>query len=635
MTRTAFLYGMMHALLLLAHVGAVHAESLVESPYLESQVQSGELPPMAERLPDNPLVVDLEALGRSPGRYCCTLRTLMESPKDLRMITVYSYARLVGYNEDLELVPDILESFTVRDNKEFTFRLRKGHRWSDGHPFTSEDFRYFWEDVALNEEAGNGSPPAIMVSDGNLPKFEIIDEWTVRFTWETPNPIFLPAIAGARPLYIYAPAHYLKQFHSRYAAPDDLAAKIAAERVDSWAALHTRKARQYRAENPDLPTLGPWSNTTPGPSERYVFARNPYFHRVDPTGQQLPYIDEIAVSIASGDLIPAKTGAGDTDLQSRYLRFDDYTFLKAREADSGYRVLLWRDGTGSRLTLYPNMNITDPIWRRAFRDVRVRRALSLAIDRFEINQQLYYGLATESANSILPASPLYDPRYAEAWVRHDPVLANALLDEAGFTARGKDGIRLLADGRPMEIIVETFGEDTSAVDALELITDYWKQIGVGLFIRSSSRDIVRRRLVSGQTMVTLAPGLNTGMAIAAMAPEELAPVSAVQPQWPVWGQHTESIGVSGSAADTEPAKTLLQLYGAWRTSESDAERHEIWRQMLEITADQVLSIGIANQTRQPVVISKRLRNVPEDAIHAFSPLAYFGVYRPDTFWFEE
>lgn len=97
----------------------------------------------------------------------------------------------------------------------------------------------------------------VMVSDGNLPKFEIIDEWTVRFTWETPNPIFLPAIAGARPLYIYAPAHYLKQFHSRYAAPDDLAAKIAAERVDSWAALHTRKARQYRAENPDLPTLGP------------------------------------------------------------------------------------------------------------------------------------------------------------------------------------------------------------------------------------------------------------------------------------------------------------------------------------------------------------------------------------------
>lgn len=635
MTRMAVFRGMMHALLGLALATAARAEGLVEIPYLEDQVRSGELLPMAERLPANPLVVDLEALGRTPGRYCCILRTLMESPKDLRMITVYSYARLVGYNEHLELVPDIVESFTVRDNREFTFRLRKGHRWSDGHPFTSEDFRYYWEDVALNDEAGNGSPPAIMMSDGKPPRFEIIDEWTVRYTWDTPNPIFLPAIAGASPLYIYAPAHYLKQFHTRYADPDDLAAKIAAERVDSWAALHTRKARQYRAENPDLPTLGPWSNTTKGPSERYVFARNPYFHRVDPAGQQLPYIDEIAVSIASGDLIPAKTGAGDTDLQSRYLRFDDYTFLKAREADSGYRVLLWRDGTGSRLTLYPNMNIADPIWRRAFRDVRVRRALSLAIDRFEINQQLYYGLATESANSILPASPLYDPRYARAWARHDPALANTLLDEAGFTERSKDGIRLLPDGRPMEIIVETFGEDTSAVDALELITDYWRKIGVGLFIRSSSRDIVRRRLVSGQTMVTLAPGLNTGMAIAAMAPEELAPVSAVQPQWPIWGQHTESIGTSGSAADTEPAKTLLGLYGAWRTSESDAERYRIWRQMLDITADQVLSIGIANQTRQPVVVSKRLRNVPEDAIHAFSPLAYFGVYRPDTFWFEE
>lgn len=611
------------------------AAGLVEPEPFAARVEAGELPPMAERLPVTPRVVDLEAQGKSPGRYCCSLRMLMAVPKDLRMMTVYGYSRLVGYDENFNLAADILERYEVKDNREFTLTLREGHRWSDGHPFTSEDFRYYWEDVALNPDLGRGGPPAIMMSNGKPPKFEVIDERTVRYTWEHPNPIFLPALAGARPLYIFMPAHYLKRFHARYTDADDLAAVIEAERVDSWRALHTRKARQYRAENPDLPTLEAWHNTTPGPSERYVFARNPYFHRVDTRGQQLPYIDEVTISIASGDLIAAKAGAGDTDLQARYLRFDDYTFLKSREADNNYRVLLWKDGTGARLTLYPNLNIDDPVWRATFRDVRVRRALSLAIDRFEINQQLYYGLAKQATNSILPQSPLYQNSYSQAWANYDPDKANALLDEAGFKRDEETDIRLLPDGRPMEIIVETFGEDTSAVDALEFIVDYWKKIGVKLYVRSSQRDIVRRRLVAGKTMFTLASGLNKGLAVSSMAPEELAPVSAVQPQWPIWGQHTETMGQAGAVADAEPARTLLGLYKRWRMSENDGQRLNIWREMLDITADQVVSIGLVNQTLQPVVADKRLRNLPEKGIYAFSPTSYFGIYQPDTFWFDE
>ena len=214
-------------------------------------------------------------------------------------------------------------------------------------------------------------------------------------------------------------------------------------------------------------------------------------------------------------------------------------------------------------------------------------------------------------------------------------MANQLLDEAGLAERDRDNIRLLPDGRPMEIIVETGGEDTSETDALELIADYWHQIGIKLFIRTSQRDIVRRRLVTGQTMMTMSSGLNLGLAVPQASPQELAPAAAVQPQWPVWGQHVETMGAAGHPPDAEPARTLLELYRKWRLSGSDAERTEIWHRMLKINAEEVVTIGVATETLQPVVANSRLRNLPEKGIWAFLPTSYFGIYQPDTLWFEE
>jgi len=585
--------------------------------------------------PEEPRVVDFDVLEKEIGKRGGSLKMLMAKPKDIRMMVVYSGARLVAYDQNFQLMPDILKAVENDGNKSFTLHLRKGHLWSDGTPFTTEDFEYWWNDVANNEALFKGGVPAPMLVNGKAPKVEVIDSHTIRYSWDAVNPLFLTALAGARPMFIYMPAHYMKQFHQKYADKEKLAAKIEEQKVQNWASLHKRFGRQYRPENPELPTLQAWRNTTAPPSERFVFKRNPNFHRIDSAGTQLPYIDEVIMNMATSSIIAAKAGTGESDLQARYVRFDNYAFLKKGAKENDYTVLLWPSGKGSEMTLMPNLNVADKAWRGAFQDVRVRRALSLAINRTEINEAIFFGLARESGNSVLPSSPLYEDAFADAWASHDTDKANALLDEAGFDKRSEQGTRLLRDGREMEIIVETAGESSQETDILQLVADHWKSIGVKLFVKPSQRDILRGRVSSGETMMSTWEGLNRGLATPEMNPEELAPVSPVQAQWPVWGLHYESKGKSGEAPSLTEVARLSELYRDWKVAASRDDQKKIWQEMLGIFTDQVYTIGIVSGGLQPIVVSNKLRNVPEEGIWAFEPTLYFGQYMPDTFWFQQ
>jgi peptide/nickel transport system substrate-binding protein len=550
-------------------------------------------------------------------------------------MTVFGYARLVAYNEKLTLEPDILESFTVEEERRFTFKLRQGHKWSDGHPVTTEDFRYCWEDVKLNEDLSKAGLSPLLLVDGEPPIFEILDDLTVRFTWPGPNPDFLPRLAAAQPEYILMPAHYLKQFHAKYQEAGKLEELIKKNKAKSWTSLHTNMSRQYRPENPALPMLDPWVNTTKPPAEQFVFARNPYFHRVDRAGRQLPYLDGFNLNVSSSSLIPAKTGAGESDLQGTSIQFEDYTFLKEAERRHPIKVYLWERAQGSRLALYPNLNYQDEVWRKLLQDVRFRRALSLAIDREEVNKATFFGLGRESADTVLPQSPLYREEYAKAWTAYSPEQANALLDECGLVERDMDGRRLLPDGRLAWIIVESAGESTLDSDVLELVTDYWREVGIPLSIRTSQIDVFRSRALAGEVMMTISSGLDNGIPTPDMNPEWLAPSSDERLQWPLWGLHRTSHGKKGEPPTLEPARRLLELLEAWRRAPDTAARAEIWHEMLALYTDQVFSIGLVNGTLQPIAASARLRNIPEKAFFSFDPTCWFGVYRTDLFWFDD
>ncbi len=607
----------------------------VETPWFKDRVTGGKLPPLQQRLPETPSVVAMTGRDQSQGRHGGDMRILMAKPRDTRLMTVYGYSRLVAYDQNLRLVPDILERFEVREGREFTLYLRKGHRWSDGHPFTAKDFQYYWEDMAQNKKLSPLGPSKKLRVGKRLARFEVLNDWTVRYTWPQPNPYFLPALADASPLFIYRPAHYLKQFHAKYTDKETLKKRASEARHMDWAALHQSKNRMYTLDNPDLPTLQPWNTITRPPSERFVFERNPFYYRVDGAGRQLPYIDRVVMGISMNSLIPAKTGAGESDLQGRYIAFEDYTFLKDNENRHGYGVRLWRTVKGSQVALYPNLNTSDETWLPILRDIRFRRALSLAINRKEINEIIYFGLAKTGNNSILEASPLFRPEYRTLWSGFDLAKANQLLDEMGLNRKNGDGIRLMPDGRTLTLMVDTSGERTETTDVLELIRDTWAKAGIKMLARPAQRDIFRNRVFSGQSVMAVWSGLSNGVPTPDIPPDEFVPARQYQLQWPKWGKFMESGGQAGEEPDMAAAKELLNLMAEWLRAPDLAMKEMVWHKILKIHAEQVFSIGIVNQTLQPVVVSKRLRNVPAEGFFNWNPGAYFGVYRPDTFWFAE
>lgn len=631
------------ALACLAFFGTAHAETpvysgpLIETLSLQHYVKpEGDLLPIEERVPVDPLIVDLEGRDREYGRHGGTLRMFVSRSKDIRYMSVWGYARLIGYNEDYELVPDILRDYEVSaDGRKVTFHLRRGHRWSNGEPFTTEDLRYWWDDVALNQELSPSGPPVEMLVDGRAPEVSVIDDVTITYAWPKPNPRFLPALAQARPIYIYRPAHYMKKYHADHAKPEKLAERVESSGKKTWAALHNRKDNLYKNDNPKLPVLQPWVNQNKKNSKRYVLERNPYYHRIDAQGRQLPYLDTVELEIAASGLIPLKASQGEATLQIRSLGFSDAPVLKQMQEENGYTTRLWQSGSANEVAIYPNLNYFDPGWRELFRDVRFRRALSMGISRKAINKVLYYGLAKPRAVAALEESPFFNEADATAWTRFDLAEANRLLDEIGLSERNPAGIRRLKDGRLMEVIVETAGERSEVEDTLELIGATWAELGIRLLVKPQDRDVLRNRAYAGQTMMVAWYGWNIGIPTAATAPTDLAPVDQATFTWPKWGQYYQTKGSAGEEPDLPEAKRLMDLFAAWGQAPGPEEKADIWSEMLALHADQVFCIGTVARAPVPVVHAASLMNVPKTGIYAWDPGGQIGVHRMDEFFFEK
>ena len=232
-------------------------------------------------------------------------------------------------------------------------------------------------------------------------------------------------------------------------------------------------------------------------------------------------------------------------------------------------------------------------------------------------------------------SPLFSPELRTLNATYDPAEASRLLDEIGLTKRNGAGIRLLPDGRELEIIVETDGEGGLVVDGLTLITEFWREIGVKLFVKPQDRTVLRNRAYAGLTVMVAAQGLDNAVPTALMPPTELAPMRQDNYAWPKWGQYVETKGKNGEAVDIPEAKRLLELY-----DELDDDRRRrgegagLARDAAATTPRTNGSIGTVAGALQPIVVSNGLQNLPTRALYSWEPTAILGVYRIDEMYWD-
>src|SRR5258708_38121336 len=241
------------------------------------------------------------------------------------------------------------------------------------------------------------------------------------------------------------------------------------------------------------------------------------------------------------------------------------------------------------------------------------------MERGEENEGVCLGLAKPSNNTIMERSELFKPDYATKWAQFDPKLANKLLDEIGLTKRDAQGIRLLPDGRPAIIVVENQSEETEDSDALQLITEYWKKIGIKMLVKPQTKENFRLRTFSGEALMTAYAGVVTAVPSPNTSPKEFAPTMQGGLNWSKWGMYIESKGKQGEKCDMASACKLLDYVKDLEHATNDEERRKAWDKILQANADEVFSIGTANGIRQPVVVRPTSRNVPNEGYYVLDP----------------
>jgi peptide/nickel transport system substrate-binding protein len=583
-----------------------------EAPMLSEKVAAGLLPPVAERLPDAPRVIEpYESIGTYGG----TWRRAFTGPGDDRGPQKLMEPRIVRFvqtdEDSFGLEPTWVSGVEVDETSTaFTFTIREGLKWSDGAPVTTEDVRFYFEDFIGNDTIERW-PGTLKSASGNA-SLTVIDDLTFTITFPDPSPLFLSKLARDY-TWIAMPKHYLSQFHPNYATEAELAAAAAAFGVETWKDLWGRrgKAESFWL-NPAVPTLSPWVITVPPPAEQVVFERNPYYYAVDTEGNQLPYIDRITHDLfQDAETLKLWVVQGRIDLQQRHIRTGDFPFFKENEAAGGYEVVTWRSLDVE--TLWPNQTGPDAVMADLFRDARFREALNIAIDREAVNELVFAGLATPMQAGPAKGSAIYSEALVAKWAEYDPGRANALLDEMGLTARDGDGYRLRPDGQTLDIVLTTalFASD---IKVLELVTDFWKDVGVkvsidlierGAYIdRTANNDVVMGHWPMGRAANFL---IDTGAYSGRLADSPWAPA---------WGNYLDTNDKPYAAAPPEGhmLHEVWDLIGKAEVAASEAEAFDLGEQILDLHAEAPNWIGIVGGAPNLFIRSNRLKNFPENFI---------------------
>ena len=599
-----------------------------QAPILEQHVSSGLLPSVDQRLPDNPLVIHP---AHQMGPYGGTWPRYGTSPSDVGIFHHrLAYDGLVRWDPmGREILPNLATHWDIEEEgRSYTFHLRRGVRWSDGHPFSADDIMFWYQDVLNNKDLTPVIP--IEYRKGGQTVFcEKINDYTIRFRFAEPYGLFLKQLASNLSYQIvYYPAHYLKKFHPNYQAIEELEKLARADGKDFWYQLFQDRL-DYR--NVDCPRIWAWVVSRPPPERPAEFVRNPYYWKVDPEGRQLPYIDRITFDIYDLETINIKAINGEIGMQGRHMTFQNYPIFMANQKRGGYSVRHWLDGGDGTTAIVFNLNHKDEALQSLFHQRNFRIAMSHAIDRNAIREAAFLGVGESRQISPPPISAYHVPEHAYGYLKYDPVLANRLLDEIGLVKRDKRGMRLRSDGSPLVLNIETSSTMLGAGKMFEMIAANWRDVGINAKVKMQARQLYAQRRNALLCDVLVWGG--SGEIVPTLDPRWFLPYSNSSFHGLDYARWYRSSGKNG----TEPPPDMLRaldLFGQIERTVNEEEQIRLFREIIEINRKNLWVIGTVGAIPQLFIVKDTFRNVPEIAVSCW-PLRTPGATAPESYAIDE
>jgi peptide/nickel transport system substrate-binding protein len=591
-------------------------------------VQAGTIPPLEQRLP-----ADVFTVG--PGTYLTTEQLPDWTPgiyggtlRAAHAVANWAPDIFVAMNEPLLMAPkidvqgivgNVVKDFKVENNnQDFTFTMRKGLLWSDGEPVTSEDVRFTWEDIYGNDKISPSGLPNVFRAGysnaGDPGTLTIIDDYTFKVSFNEPYGGFPRAltIEGWKGYTdTINPSHYLKQYHIKYTTIDKFDADLQRLNLTGgewWQVFADKRCQNWDMTNPrcvDYPGLYPWIPKASGSPSVLTWERNPYYFKVDTKGQQLPYIDKIVSTQQDNvEMVNLKVMSGDVDFLRESTALVKMPLYKQNEAQAGFTISLLEMHVDSS-NIYFNETFDDPQWQKVSQDLRFRQAVSLAQNRQEMIDNVYYGYASVSKETV-------DPAYAA----QDLDKANKLLDDMGLTKKDADGMRLYPDGSKMDILLENGQQAPDLAPIAELVAANLKKVGIRVTVKPIDSSLHGQKNSANELQMWVMWSHDQGWANNVDDPNNAGRL---------WGDWINSNGSAGE----EPPDWVKQANDInirrWASLAGSDAWNAVVEEGLKWTRDNLPYVNLVEHVKYPMVVNAKLGNVPPSGAPAYAIAANFSI----------